>query len=155
MNLIHQENFNNSASISFALPPLRGMFKIVATGKLSAEGQDRHFLVRFNDQNNSYNSIIVMEGNIDNTIYEWDNTGFYIGRNGWGLDADFSMDYTFGRFQGAQKITGSGLSTFVHGNNNILGCESHGFFVSDEEIRNVQVLFTGGKVNGALSVYQL
>ncbi|MCU4836514.1 hypothetical protein OCF61_27270 [Bacillus cereus] len=155
MELIKELSFNNSPSLGFDIPPIRGMIKIVATGILAAEGQDRHLLIRFNNKSESYKRFVIIEGNLDETLYEWDTTGIYAGRNGWHQDANFTLDYTLGIFPSSQKISGSGLATFAHGNNDLLGIESHGFFVTDEEIRNIQVLFTGGKVNGLLRIYQL
>ena len=52
---------------------------------------------------------------------EWEETGLYIARNGQALDADFLAFITLSYMAGAQKIVSSGKSTFVMGNNSILG----------------------------------
>ncbi|KEK21166.1 hypothetical protein BAGA_29590 [Bacillus gaemokensis] len=155
MNLLSEMNFSDSPSVTLSASPISKMIKIVATGILSAEEKDFRLLIRLNGKSESYKSFIWMKGNVPELIGEWDTTGFYLGRNGWSLDANFTLNYTLGILPSAQKISGSGFSVFADGHNNIIGCESHGFFETDEEIRSIEVLFTGGKANGEVRFYEL
>jgi hypothetical protein len=155
MNLLSELSFNNSPNLILESPSISGIIKIVSCGKLSAEGQDCRLLIRFNGKRESYTSFVHMGGHAG--LNEWGNPseGIYVGRNGWYLDAIFSLEFTLAIIPGAQKITGSGLSVFALGDNRMLGYESHGVFVTDEPITSIEVLFTGGKVNGEARFYQL
>ena len=146
-------NFDNSPSLRCDTVPSSGIIKIVANGKLAAEGQDRRLLIRFNNDTESYRSFVHMGG--DAGLNEWGETnGIYVGRNGWHLDSIFSLEFTFSIIPGAQKITGSGLSAFAMGDNRFLGYRSHGQFVTHEPISSIQLIFTGGTVNGEARFYQ-
>ncbi|WP_042190537.1 hypothetical protein NSQ90_21960 [Paenibacillus sp. FSL H7-0737] len=153
MQLISDVSFANGVQTRCDCNPQNGFIKILATGELAAQGQDRRLLIRINGANTSYKSFVLMNG--DSSAGEWDETGIYVGRNGWGLDATFSLDFTLGIFSNAQKITGTGSAVFAHGDNRILGYECHGFFVSNDSVRSIDVIFTGGTVNGHTRIYQL
>lgn len=86
---------------------------------------------------------------------EWDNSGFYVGRNGWSQDATFMLEYTLAISPTSQKITGAGQATFAHGNDTMLGFESHGFVVTGRPIESVQIRFTGGVATGISRFYTI
>lgn len=154
MELLHELSFRNDKSISCSLNR-SGMIKILISGELAAEGRDHRLLIHFNGERKSYRSFVHMGG--DAGLNEWgDETGIYTGRNGWGVDATFMVDYTFTINPDYQKVTGSGMSAFALGDNRFLGYESHGVFVTSRPVSMIEVGFTGGKVRiGDLRVYHI
>lgn len=126
--------------------------KIFAAGDLSAQAADRRFLLRLNGLPTGYQSFVVMDGHYHTG--EWDGSGFYVGRNGWYLDASVTIEYTISAAMNQQqKRLGHGLSTFGLGNNSILGYQCNGFLVTDKPIQSVSLIVTGGVFSGALKVY--
>jgi hypothetical protein len=123
-----------------------GFIKLLAAGELNAQGQDRRLLIRLNGQSDGYQGFVLMNGHAGSG--EWDNGGFYIGRNGWHLDVTFGLDLTIAISPTVQKITCNGSSTFAHGNNTILGFECHSFLVTNQPITRIDIGFTGGVVTG-------
>lgn len=156
MELIKKLVFDNTNEIICPIDR-PGMIKIIASGELAAEGKDHRLVIRLNGLNSSYKSFIHMSG--DANEGEWGNPeeGIYTGRNGWGLDATFMLDYTLTINNEYQKVVGSGTTSFALGDNRILGYKSHGFFVSGSPIFSVGLGITnGGKVRiGDLLVYQM
>jgi hypothetical protein len=154
MQLIRSDSFSNTASIvDFSPSPIsNGFVKIHVSGELAAKGDDRRLFICLNRHNDGYKSFTLMNG--DHATGEWSDHGFYIGRNGWHLDSSFNLEFTLAIGAGTQKITGNGLATFAHGDDRILGYESHGFFTTKEAISNIQVLFNGGVANGQYRIYQ-
>lgn len=153
--LLDTISFSNSTSTRYThgTPFGDGFIKILGKGELAANGQDfLKLLIRLNgDDTNSYRSYLHMGG--DDVLGEWEATGFYIGRNGHNMDSTFMFEFTIAIDSQAQKVTGSGLSTFALANNRIQGHECHGFFVSNPPITSIDVLFTGGVVNGECKYY--
>ncbi|MBH5315987.1 MULTISPECIES: hypothetical protein [Bacillus amyloliquefaciens group] len=152
--LLNTISFSNSTSTKYtqASPFGEGFIKIFGKGELAAKGTDQKLLIRLNgDNSNSYQGFVHMGGH--HGAGEWDDTGFYLGRNGWHLDSTFMFEFTLAIDSNAQKITGSGSSTFALADNRILGYESHSFFVSNPPITSVEVLFTGGVVAGECQYY--
>ncbi|MET1123087.1 hypothetical protein ABWU59_29650 [Priestia megaterium] len=155
MQLIRNSSFLNTPSIlNFDLSPISdGFLKIYVSGELAAQAADRRLFICLNGHNTGYKSFTLMNG--DSSAGEWSNYGFYVGRNGWHLDSSFSLEFTLAVASSAQKITGNGLTTFAHGDDRILGYESHGFFTTKEAISNIQVLFDGGVASGQCAIYQI
>ncbi|MGG1244029.1 hypothetical protein ABE187_14345 [Bacillus cabrialesii] len=157
MHLLHKIPLTDSTSGTYTLetPFKDGYIKILGKGELAAKGGDHHLLIRLNgnDSFKSYRSYVYMGG--DYVAGERDNTGFYLGRNGKNADSTFMFDYTLAIDPHTQKITGNGLSTFAVSNDEvkILGYESHGYFVSEPLITSINVLFTGGVVNGEFKFF--
>ncbi len=156
MELIKQLAFNNTNEIICPIDR-PGMIKIIASGELAAEGKDHRLVIRLNGSNSSYKSFVHMGG--DAGINEWGNPeeGIYTGRNGWGLDATFMLDYTLTINSDYQKVVGSGMSAFALGDNRFLGYESHGSFVTGSPIYSIELGFTNGGIVriGDLRVYQM
>ncbi|MDR6759801.1 hypothetical protein J2Y48_005119 [Mycoplana sp. BE70] len=123
-----------------------GCVKVFATGELNAQAADRRMLIRVNGAGAGYQGFVLMNGHAG--AGEWDNSGFYSGRNGWGQDATFMLEYTLAVGPTSQKITGTGQTTFAHGNNTIVGYETHGFLVTNQPLTRIEVIFTGGVVAG-------
>lgn len=130
--------------------------KVAVSGELAAESADRRFLLQLNYRpgiNHFYQSFVVMDGHAG--MGEWDGRGFYVGRNGWGLDASVSIEYTISAAMLNMKRLGHGMATFAHGNNTILGYTCNGFVVSDEPIRSVSLLTNGGHFKGKMRLYAI
>jgi hypothetical protein len=126
-----------------------GFIKVFITGKIAANGADHRLLLRVNNASGNYVGFILMNGHAGGG--EWDGSGFYLGRNGWGLDADFSIEVMVAVNAASSKITASGLSTFSHANNTILGYEFHGFYVGSGPISSLDFAFTGNATVTAFS----
>lgn len=113
------------------------------TFSFSVQGRDTHFFITINNdtQNGHYQSYVVADGHY--SAGEWDQRSFYIGRNGWHLDAEVSVTYRI-TFNTGGKQVGSGQSTFIHGNNNIIGYVCHGCrSVDDKEISSITLSQAG------------
>jgi len=128
-----------------------GFIKLLIKGELDGQGRDSRLLLRLNGANSSYRSFVHMGG--DYGAGEWDETGFYVGRSGWHLDATFSAEYIIAVNSRAHKITGSGSSIFGHGDNRILGYESHGHIAMNGGISKIDVILTGGVATGEVRCY--
>lgn len=156
MELLNVLSFSNTNMLTCPMNG-SGIIKIIASGELAAEGKDHRLVIRLNGANSSYGSYVHMGGHAG--LNEWGNPedGIYAGRNGWGLDATFILDYTLTINNNYQKVVGSGMSAFALGDNRFLGYESHGFFVAGSPIFRIDVGFTGGaKVRiGDLRIYQM
>jgi hypothetical protein len=139
---------DTEVELKAAAPISNGIVKVLGFGALESQGADRRLFVRVNGIAGSYQSFCLMNGHAG--AGEWDNSGFYIGRNGWYLNADASFEFTMAISPFSQKITGSGLATFGLANNTILGYESHGFLATNQPIGSVQVQFGGGVWRGDL-----
>ncbi|WP_181218418.1 hypothetical protein [Bacillus subtilis] len=159
MQLLNKISVSDSPSAMYTLetPFGDGFIKILGKGELAAKGRDHHLLIRLNgnDSFGSYRSYVYMGG--DYVAGERDNTGLYLGRNGKNSDSTFMFDYTLAIDSNTQKIAGNGLSTFSvsHPEVRILGYQSHGYFVSEPQITSIEVVFTGGVVNGNFEFYSL
>lgn len=130
--------------------------KVYASGELAANGGDRRFYLRINGIDSGYQSFILMNGH--GSVGEWDGLGYYVGRNAWGIDADYSIEFTIAAASMSNMRTGFGLSTFGHANRNILGYEAHGFLVSNQPItiESVSLFVTpGGVVTGKMKVFAI
>lgn len=147
--------FNQAPSLQFAPKAAvnSGYLKILCSGELNAQGADRRLFVRLNKLTTGYQGYVLMTGHAGSG--EWDGSGFYIGRNGWLLDANFSFEFTLAAYAYSQKITGTGQSTFVHGNNTVLGYEAHSFLVTNQPITSVEIVFSGGVASGDAHFYAL
>lgn len=153
MELLHELAFSNTNMLSCNYNR-SGMIKILASGELAAEGKDHRLFIMFNGDRKSYRSFVHMGG--DAGLGEWDETGIYVGRNGWGMDATFALDYTFTINPKYQKVTGSGMSSFALGDNRFLGYESHGFYVTGSPVSSIHIGFDNCKVRlGDLKIYQM
>jgi hypothetical protein len=95
-------------------------------GRLDAGGTDSRLVLRLNNARTGYTSFVLQYGGQGHTG-ERDNTGLYIGRNGWGLNCDISFRYILDVATG-RKRTSFGMSTFAHADNRILGYSGHGFW---------------------------
>lgn len=146
--LLDTISFSNSTSTRYtqATPFRDGFIKIFGKGELAANRGDHKLLIRLNGKDSRYQGFVYMGGHA--ALGEWDETGFYLGRNGWNLDSTFMFEFTLAIDSNAQKITGSGSSTFAMADNRILGYENHSFFISNPPITDIEVLFTGGVVAG-------
>ncbi|WP_137934561.1 hypothetical protein [Mesorhizobium comanense] len=135
-----------------------GFVKILANGELNAQGADRRLLITVNNQNSGYRGFVMMNG--DASAGEWEQApgggpGFYVGRNGWSIDATAMVEFTLAISPTSQKITGSGLSTFALGDGRILGYQSHGYLVTNQPISSIEVAFVGGVAVGYSRFYLL
>jgi|GEM_PF-1802046 len=155
MSLIGEVSVSNAVNLATNIPNTTNRFiKIVANGELAAQGQDRRLLLRLNHAARSYKSYVDMGG--DGRGGEWgDASGLYLGRNGWGRDATFSLEYTLAVNASAQKVVGSGNAVFADGSDAILGYASHGFFTTSDPITSVELLFTGGVATWNCKIYVL
>jgi hypothetical protein len=147
--------FEESPTLSFKTKTAigAGFLKILGSGELNANGADRRLFVRINGLKSGYQGYVLMSGHAG--AGEWDGSGFYLGRNGWALDANFSFEFTLAAYATSQKITGNGQSVFVHGNNSVLGYEAHSYFVTNQPIQSVDIEFTGGVAIGDAHFYLL
>lgn len=154
IELIDELPFTQQAAVFAPTTPITSAhIKIVSSGELNAQGQDRRLLLRLNTATNGYQGFVHMGGH--HGAGEWDNSGFYLGRNGWGLDATFSVEFTIAINSNAQKVTGSGFTVFAHGNNTILGYECHSFLVTNPPVSRLELLFTGGVATGVTRIYRM
>jgi hypothetical protein len=121
-----------------------GFIKVFASGKLAGLGKDHRLVLRINGQTANYQSFGLMQGHA--AAGEWETTGIYLGRNGWHLDADFSAEITVSVNALSNKVTVHGLSTFAHGSNQVLGYETHGFWVGTGPVNTLTLQFTDNAV---------
>lgn len=131
--------------------------KLVGSGELAAAGRDRRFLVMLTDSGGApkplfYNSYGLMNGHAH--LGEWDGRGFYVGRNGWGLDASMAVEFTLTKNMLTNKIIGLGKSTFSMANQSVLGYEAHGFAIDNNPIEGVKLVFDGGTFSGSFRLYK-
>ncbi|PCC74131.1 hypothetical protein SAMN02745121_08486 [Nannocystis exedens] len=94
-------------------------------GRIDAGGGDNRLLARPNDAAGRYRGFASMSG--DAATSEWEQTGLYLGRNGWGLDAHFSISLILSLLPD-RKRTAFAISTFAHADERVLGYQSHGFW---------------------------
>lgn len=126
-----------------------GFIKIYASGHISSQGKDHRLVLRINGDAGNYQSYVLMSGHA--SAGEWDNSGIYLGRVGWGQDADFSTEITIAANSKSQKINVAALTNFSLGNNLILGYEAHGFYVSSQPVTSAVVQFTDNAVASGLA----
>jgi hypothetical protein len=119
-----------------------GFVKVLITGKISSNGTDHRLLLQINPNgpDHWYQSFVVMDGNAG--MGEWDGSGIYLGRTGWGLDSSFSAEVTVAVHPGSNRITTSGMATFGMANNTILGYHNNGFLVTDAAVTNLDFVFS-------------
>jgi hypothetical protein len=94
-------------------------------GRIDAGGGDNRVLLRLNDAPERYRGFAEMSG--DAQMREWEQTGFYIGRNGWGLDSYFTVTLILSLLPD-RKRTAVAMSTFAHTDEKVLGYHYHGFW---------------------------
>lgn len=116
------------------------MYKVVFQGTIAVASSDRYILIRPNGLTSGYNGYAIYDGSSGGA--DWSTSGFYVGRNGWSVNADVSFEYTFSAVTG-RKRTGFGRATFVHTNNNLLGYHSSGYWNNTStNITSIQVAAT-------------
>jgi hypothetical protein len=115
-----------------------GAVRLLFGGKLLPGGTDQRLLMKINDYQNTYFSIVSQNGYYDHTnpisytesqvddAANPSNNGIYLGRNGWQNDAYFAIDLKLTILATEGKIITSGLSTFTQSTSVILGYELHG-----------------------------
>lgn len=150
---------NISGVTSYTVTGLNGntqkMFKVVFQGTLSAGGSDRHILIRPNSSSSPYKCYAVYDGDAGGS--DWNTSGFFVGRNGWGQNADFSFEYIISAQTGRRRV-GYGNSTFYHpSSNRILGFgrASGAWNNTGTNITSLRILPTGGTLTGRLMVFAL
>lgn len=148
-----------SASPGVSVTGLNGnvqkMYRVVFQGSLSAGGQDRRVLIRPNGVTTGYKTLAVMDG--DAGLGERDFTGFYVGRNGWALDADIAFEYTLSALTGRKRLYVEGSANFSLSNGAVLGFGRHGGHWSDttSNITSLWLGPSGGTITGKLLVFAL
>lgn len=111
-------------------------------GRLDARARDSHLILRLNNARTGYQSFVVADGHYG--AGEWDNSGLYVGRNGWALDCDISFRYILDVATG-RKRTGFGMSTFAHADDRIIGYSAHGFWNNTHAgISSIDLFAVGG-----------
>ena len=141
-----------------------GWYKVVFQGFLSAEGDNRHILIRPGgvSTQGAYKSFVTYAGSSSGS--DWDDTGFFVGRNGWDQDAQVAFEYTLFCAGGRQEITGSiwrfigfGQSTFWHiPSGRILGFgQANGYFEGAVQGYSLWIGPSGGTISGYLAVFTL
>lgn len=155
MELLGTKSFDQSPALRFSpsAAVTSGYLKIFCSGELNAQAADRRLFVRLNGKTSDYQGFVLMNGHA--ATGEWDASGLYLGRNGWLLDAAFSFELTIAKFSTSQKITANGQAVFAHGNNTILGYESHNFLVMNQPVTSVDIGFSGGVASGDAHFYLL
>lgn len=130
-------------TISLPAAVTDGFVKVLITGKISSNGTDHRLLLQINPSgpDHFYQSFVVMDGSAG--MGEWDGSGIYLGRTGWGLDSNFSAEVTVAVHPGSGRITTSGMATFGMANNTILGYHNNGFLVTDQPISVLDFTFSG------------
>lgn len=156
MELLNQGTLNLSGKslsedIEFQ-PPVQAI-KVLVSGELKAGRTDRRLLLRVNGVAEPYVSFVLMNGHA--TMGEWDKSGLYVGRIGWGLDADVSAEVTVSSLSIKKRIISHGLSTFAHSDGRTLGYQNNGYVVKDGPISSLTILITGGTFKGELRVFRM
>jgi hypothetical protein len=142
----------SGVSIPLRMPSGAGFLKVFAAGELTAQGGDRRMLIRLNSESQGYKGYVSMTGN--HTLpQEWDSSGFFLGHNGWALNASFMAEFTLAFQPNAKQVSGSGFSTFSHGNGTMLGYECHGVFVTQSPIQRFEIGFDEGAATGTVRLY--
>jgi hypothetical protein len=96
-------------------------------GRIDAGGGDNRILVRLNDATSGYTGFVTMDGHAGGG--EWDQRGFYVGRNGWSLDAHLSFEVVISLMPGRKRVAHA-RSTFAHADERVLGFACHGFWAN-------------------------
>mgnify|MGYP000638353223 CR=1 FL=1 len=162
MNLLKESTCKDSRNIGNYIQhcylnfdePLR-LIKLFVGGQFSVDTGDFRFLLWVNDEDSNYNSFVLQDGShLKQTMPEWDSAGFYVGRNGWSIDASVSIEYTISAM--GNNLVGHGMATFGHDDNAILGYTCNGLLNSNKDITKVALMTTGG-VNfiGSMKVYEV
>ncbi len=126
--------------------------KIYGSGELTSAGGDRRFYLRVNGMDAYYKSYIQMAG--DDGQFEWDTSGFYVGRNSCAKNADFFIEYTLGSKSISNSIVGAGLSTFSNSDNVLVGMECHGRLYANTGFGDITLCTTGGVVTASITAYK-
>lgn len=116
-------------------------------GRINARGGDNKILVRCNNAFSGYKSFVIMDGNHHSG--EWEQRGLYVGRNGWGVDTDFSFSLTVS-IQSARKRIAYGMSTFGHADERILGYTCNGFWSNTTDQIDYFTFWLIGSGTGAI-----
>lgn len=127
-------------------------YKVIFQGTLNAGGTDRHLLIRPNGISSGYSSYAIYNGTAGGS--DWNTTGFYVGRNGWGQNADVFFEYEISTMTGRKRL-GLGKATFAHTSGNILGyADANGYWNDiSTNITSLWVGPTGGTITGKIIVY--
>jgi hypothetical protein len=150
-----QELATKGSILSFDIPPISiGYIKVFVSGKLAAQGRNHGIVMRVNDIAKNYMGFVLQNGRA--TPGEWDGAGFFLGRSGWNIDADFLCEITLAINASEQTVIGSGLTTFVDQNNKaMIGYEWHGLLATDFPVRSLSVGFLDGATMTAHARYQI
>jgi len=151
-----------SNSTGYTISGLNGdkqkMYKVIFQGSIAAGGADRRILIRPNGVATGYRSFAYYEG--DAVGSEWDNTGFYVGRNGWLGNGVFAFEYTISAITGRRRV-GFGEATFCDNYHtvsySILGFTRASGYWGDTttNITSLWVGPIGGTISGKLMVFAL
>ncbi|MDD5092478.1 MAG: hypothetical protein PHQ23_16375 [Candidatus Wallbacteria bacterium] len=147
-----------SASAGYTFSGLDGntqkMYKIFFQGSLAAGGSDRYILIRPNGSAAGYKSIAYYDGDAQGSDVR--NDGFYPGRSGWNLDADFTLEYTISAVTGRRRI-GFGEACFWHTNAWYLGYgRAFGYWTDTaNNITSIWMGPSGGTITGKVMLFAL
>jgi len=134
-----------------------GFIRILFQGKLYVGGRDCRLKLRLNRESSGYNSYAHLRGNTSSLVRiadpdNWARESLYLGRNGWGQDADIFLDYLIS-FQTGYKKCGHGMNTFALSRQKLLLFSAHGFQESGTKLDAVTLIVeNGGTLNGQLRV---
>jgi len=153
---------NAKRSFNFRIPAdfvMGGAFHILFQGKLRAGGRDCRLKLRLNKEDIRYRSIASMNGGAitrDNEAGSQSRESLYLGRNGWGEDADIFLDYHV-IWQAGYKKCGHGKSTFALSNQDVLGFAAHGYQSTVSRLDSATLMVEqGGTLTGRLRIiYEL
>lgn len=130
--------------------------KVLISGWLRAQGQDRVLGLRVGDHRSGYRSYALQNGN--HAEGRNDETCFVLGRTGWLKDAHIGVEYTFFRTSVSPIITGVGHTTFWHdtGGAGALFCgDCRGALGKPADLRQIIFWGTGGAFDGTMKMYNM
>lgn len=111
-------------------------YEVYFSGGIKANSGDTKLLLRFNGEQSNHKSFVILDGNVNASIGEWDSSGILLGRNGWGHDALCSGRVVFNNAGEGNYYTVTGGSTFAHDDQRLLGFTSSGFWIASNNAAN-------------------
>lgn len=136
--------------LTIAIPPNFKTLRLLVAGELEAMNEDQRCLFTLNDITKGYKSFVNFYG--DDNRGEWDENGFYLGRNGWHINCDLFADYTFTTGIISNKVLGYGHATFAMADGRLVGFEGHGALRTNAVLKSLTFACSGGIFSGSLRV---
>jgi len=151
MQLIAEETFVNAADpMKIPVPANFTVLRVLIAGELEAQNTDQRCLFTFNDIAAGYKSFINFFG--DGGGGEWEDKGFYVGRNAFALNSELFAEYTLTTRIISNRVLGFGAATFTLADGRVMGYRGHGRLNSNAVLASLVFACSGGIFTGNVRI---